>query len=241
MTKNHEGVYIAIEGGDGSGKGTQTRELVQDLTEQGFDVLATTYPQYGKPSARYVERYLRGEYGATNDVPAGLASLAYALDRVDYETLSNVRAHLTRPDGVVVSDRSPASNMGHQGTKLATIDERHAFYREIIELEYDVLREPRPDLSIVLRVPANVAQANVDAKDPSIRSYTTAKRDIHEEDANHLRLALRGYNELCDLLPDEFTAIDALDIAGNMRPVDEVHAQIMELIWLRGLLPRKLR
>ena len=57
-------------------------------------MLAMSYPQYGKPSARYVERYLRGEYGQANDVPADLAALAYALDRVDADTLATVRAHL---------------------------------------------------------------------------------------------------------------------------------------------------
>lgn len=237
--KHHEGVYIALEGGDGSGKGTQTKEAVADLRNQGFDVLTTSYPQYGKPSARYVERYLRGEYGAANNVHPDLAALTYAIDRVDNETLEKVREHLRNPLGVVVSDRSPASNMAHQGMKFATIEERQRFYREIIELEYNVLREPRPDLNIVLRVPADIAQLNVDKKDASTRSYTAAKRDIHEADADHLNLALRGYNEIIDFLPEEFIGIDAIDTEGQMRPVGDVHTEIMELIWLRGLLPRR--
>ena len=238
MVKQHNGIYIALEGGDGSGKGTQARELVTDLRERGFDVLAMSYPQYGKPSARYVGRYSRGEYGQANDVPVDLAALAYALDRVDADTLATVRAHLEQPRGVVVSDRSPASNMAHQGTKIASQEERHRFYREMVELEYDILKEPRPDLNIVLRADAKTAQANVDRKDASVHSYTDAKRDIHEADANHLTLALRNYDELCEILPDEFIPIDALDSLNNMRPIDEVHQQIMELIWVRNLLPK---
>lgn len=238
MTERHKGVYIALEGGDGSGKGTQAKELVRDLRQRGFDVLATSYPQYGKPSARYAERYLRGEYGEANQVPPDLAALAYVIDRVDAATLDAVRLHLSKPRGVVVSDRSPASNMAHQGTKIADADRRQEFYREMYELEYKILREPQPDLNIVLRANAEIAQQNVDKKDVSVHSYTDAKRDIHEADANHLTLALRNYDELCQVLPDKFIPIDALDDKGNMRPIDEVHTQIMDLIWMRSLLPR---
>ena len=108
----------------------------------------------------------------------------------------------------------------------------------MVELEYDILKEPRPDLNIVLRADATTAQANVDRKDASVHSYTDAKRDIHEADTNHLTLALRNYDELCEILPDEFIPIDALDSLNNMRPIDEVHQQIMELIWVRNLLPK---
>lgn len=239
MARNHEGVYIALEGGDGSGKGTQTKELVHDLQERGFNVLATDYPQYGMPSARYVERYLNGEYGAANDVHPDLAALTYMIDRLDYETLHSVHQHLMSPLAVVVSNRSVASNMAHQGTKIAKLEDRLRFYREILEMEYGVLRDPRPDLNLVLRVPAHIAQANVDKKDAATRKYTTAKRDIHEADANHLNLALRGYNEVIDFLPEEFIGVDVIDTSGNMRPIDKVHQEIMELIWLRNLLPHR--
>ena len=237
MSRQHKGVYIAIEGGDGSGKGTQTKVLVDKLKKLGFDVVAMRYPQYGKPSARYVERYLRGEYGQANDVPADLASLAYALDRADADTLSTLRNHLAKPNGIVISDRSPASNMAHQGTKISSLKKRQQFYREMVELEYEVLREPRPDLNIVLRADATTAQANVDRKDADTHGYTTAKRDIHEADTNHLTLALRNYDELCEILPEEFIPINALDDAGKMRPIEEVHQQIMTLIQGRRLLP----
>jgi len=239
MSKNHEGVLIGIEGGDGSGKHTQAIEIVDDLSAQGFNVLFKSYPQYGKPSARYAERYLNGVYGSVNQVHPDLAALAYMMDRADYETLEELREHLSHPENVVVSDRSPASNMAHQGTKFELFEDRLRFYREIVEMEYGVLREPRPDISVILRVPADMAQRNVDSKDASVRTYTTAKRDIHEADANHLNLALRGYNEVADFLPDEFISLDAFTPEYTMRAKDEVHQEIMELIWARGLLLRR--
>ncbi|MBC7764250.1 deoxynucleoside kinase [Microbacteriaceae bacterium] len=236
--RNDKGFYVAIEGGDGSGKATQTKILVEKLQDEGYWVLKTSYPQYGNPSARYVERYLNGSYGSANDVPADLAALTYVIDRVDHSTLAIVRAHLALPDGVVVSDRSPASNMAHQGTKFETFEQRQQFYKEILELEYNILAEPEPDLNIVLRVPADIAQQNVDKKDA--RSYTDLKRDIHEADATHLNKALRGYEELCELFPNKFVSIQALDEERGMRSIEDVHEEIMSLLYARNILTKRI-
>lgn len=234
--RQHKGFYVALEGGDGSGKGTQAKELIRELRARGYNVLATDYPQYGEASARYVERYLNGVYGKADAVHPDLAALTYVIDRLNSKTLQAVRKHLETPGNIVVSNRSPASNMAHQATKISSRGEREEFYKEIAELEYEILNEPRPDLNIVLRVNATVAQQNVDKKDHSTHAYTTAKRDIHEADADHLTKALRDYNELCETLPNEFTSIEALNEQGDMRPIEEVHHEIMLLLEVHGLL-----
>lgn len=223
------GLYVAIEGGDGSGKGTQTKILVDKLRTQNRSIMQTSYPQYGHTSARYVERYLRGEYGAVNDIPPDLAALPFIIDRLQHDTLTSVREFLATSGNIVITDRSPASNLAHQATRITELDDRLQFYKEMMELEYETLAEPKPDLTIVLKVPADIAQENVDHKTER-HDYTTAKRDIHEADANHLSLALRNYTELCQYFPDEFIAIDALDSHRQMRPETEVHADIMSLV-----------
>ena len=219
------GQFIAIEGGDGSGKGTQARLLIDWLRSQGREVLELDFPQYSQPSALYVERYLNGEYGAANDVPADLASLAYALDR--YSTKARVNEFLTKLDGIVIANRYVASNMAHQGTKFDDETRRKQFYDEILHLEYEILGIAKPDLNIVLLVPADISQANVDKK--AARSYTTKKRDIHEADATHLDKAKRNYEEICELYPEEFTAIECMNDT-QMRSIDEIHAKIRQLV-----------
>ena len=220
--------YITIEGGDGSGKATQTKLLVDYLKSKNEDVLTISFPRYGKPSARIVERYLNGEYGAANDVPADLAALAYAIDRADREDLSIIAKQLSKPSGYIVTDRSVASNMAHQGAKFDSKERREQFYREILELEYKVLGEPKPELNIVLFVNPDTSQRNVDKK--PARSYTKNKRDIHEADVDHLRTAIHNYQELCQLFPKEFVAIECSDQDGNMRPIDDIQAEIREII-----------
>ena len=168
------GLFIAIEGGDGSGKGTQTKLLVKTLQAQGKDVLQLSFPRYGQESAYFVEQYLNGKYGpgtveveikdsGIDDVPAELGSLPYALDR--FAARSEIETQLAKPDGIIISDRYMASNLAHQGAKIDDIDERQVFYDRLMLTEYEILGIQRPDLNIVLLVPSDIAQANVDKKD----------------------------------------------------------------------------
>ena len=217
--------FIAIEGGDGSGKGTQTKLLVEYLKSKGVNVYEADFPRYGKASAYYVERYLNGDFGGPSDVPADLGSLPYALDR--FAAKDEIIAHLEKPGGVVVSNRYVGSNLAHQGAKLATTQERQAFYERTLLTEYKILGIPRPSKNIVLLVPSAISQANIDKK--SARGYTTLKRDIHEADATHLEKAKRNYEELCKLYPKEFIAINCMD-GQKMRSIDDIQTQIRKLL-----------
>lgn len=222
------GLFIAIEGGDGSGKGTQSKLLVEHLISEGFDVFEADFPRYGNNSAYYVERYLNGDYGGPNDVPAELGSLPYALDR--FAAKDSIITHLEKPNSVVVSNRYVASNLAHQGTKLTQPEQRQAFYERTKLTEYEILGIPKPSLNIVLLVPTQTAQENVDKKDA--RSYTAKKRDIHEADADHLEKAKANYEELCRLYPTEFTAIDCTSSGDTLRSIDDIQAEIRTLVTL---------
>lgn len=219
------GRFIAIEGGDGSGKATQSELLFQYLNEQDYSVLKVSFPRYGQNSAHYVEKYLNGVYGEANDVHPDLGVLPFAIDR--YAASQEIRDHLAKPNSIVIADRYMASNLAHQGTKISDPDSRQSFYSQTMVTEYEVLGIPRPDLNIVLIVPTKSMQENVDKKDA--RSYTDKKRDIHEADADHLEKAKRNYEELCQLYPDEFHAINCAE-SDSMRSIESIQADIRNLI-----------
>jgi len=217
-------LFLGIEGGDGSGKGTQAEILAKQQRALGRRILSVSFPRYGEFSAVLSEKYLRGEYGSANDVHPELASLTYALDR--YAASKEIREYLDDGD-LVIADRFVASNLAHQGSKIDDENERRAFYERLMNIEFGILGIPKPNKSIVLLVPSSVAQQNVDKK--STRSYTSAKRDVHEADAGHLDKAKRGYEELCKLFPDEFIAIDAVDKDGKMRSPFSVNKEIQKV------------
>lgn len=216
---------IAIEGGDGAGKGTQAELLRKYVSEElGRHVMKISFPRYNELSSRYVGRYLNGQYGEANDIHPDLGSLPYSIDRLVGS--SDIRNFfIQHPDGVGILDRFTASNMAHQGAKIDDPEARRFFYEEMLELEHDILQIPKPAKSLVLLVSTGIAQANVDKKDASTRTYTTKQRDIHEADPTHLDRARANYEELCRLYPAEFTPIYC-DSGEAMRSLDDIQNDV---------------
>lgn len=219
--------FIVIEGGDGSGKGTQAELLNEYFKSKGESVLKVSFPRYDKPSGYYVGRYLDGAYGGVTEVHPDLASLAYALDR--FSAKDEIMGQLAKKDGIVVCDRYVASNMAHQGAKISDPDERRQFYERDMKTEYEIFGIPKPDINIVLNVTTDIAQGNVDKK--AARSYTSKKRDIHEADASHLDKAKANYKEICQLYPKEYTAIECVK-NGAMRSVEDIRQEILNVLGL---------
>ena len=220
------GVFIVIDGTDGSGKGTQTARLRERLLADGRDVLLVDFPRYGAPAAHFAERYLRGEYGDLRDVGAYRASLFYALDRFDASF--EIRAALAR-GAVVVSNRYVSASKGHQMAKIADADERRRYLAWLNQLEYGILGIPKPDLTILLHVPADVGFELVARKDE--RAYLHGKvRDIHEEDRAHLRAAEAAYVALVTLDRDEnWHRIDCVQ-DGRLLSIDEVQQRVWDVV-----------
>lgn len=225
------GMLFAIEGGDGSGKGTQaelTRSYIQDELKR--PVLKESFPRYTKESARYVERYLNGKYGDGPDaLPPEVAGMLFAVDRMagTEEIATWLDEH---QDGIAVLDRYLGSNLAHQGAKILDTTERHAFYEELQSYEYNVLHMLKPDVNIVLLVPSLVAQQNVDQK--NARDYTDKKRDIHEADAEYLDRVKACYEELCQLYPEQYRAITCVDESGTMRSREAIQQDIRALLMI---------
>jgi thymidylate kinase/thymidylate synthase ThyX len=224
------GLFVVIEGTDGSGKGTQFEILKERLEKAGYDVSTFDFPQYDQPSSYFVKEYLNGEYGTAEEVGPYTGSLFYALDR--YEASSKIREAL-EAGKIVLANRFSGSNMAHQGTKFEYPEERRGYFIWNDNLEFEMLKIPRPDKNIVLRVPADIAQKLVDQKEK--RSYTDKKRDLHEADINHMRLSVEVYDDLCQLFPKDFQRVDCVR-NGELLSIET----ISDLIWetITPILPK---
>ena len=218
-----KGAFIIIEGTDGTGKGTQTQKLVEFLKKEGKPVETFDFPQYGQPSCHFVESYLNGKYGT--DVNPYTASLFFALDR--HEASAKIKQALSEGK-IVVSNRYVASNMGHQGGKIDDAKKRQEYFTWNDNIEYTILGIPRPDLNIILHVPAEIAQQLVDQK--ASRAYVGGqKRDLHEQDIGHLKRAEQVYLEMTKLFPEHFTLISCMN-KDKLMSIDEVHAKIVDIV-----------
>lgn len=186
------GKFIVIEGTDGSGKTTQFKLLVRALRRAGQKVEVVDFPQYGKPSAYFVEQYLNGNFGSARQVGPYQASLFYAFDR--FQAASRIRQWISQ-GRVVVANRYVLSSAGHQGAKFTVASKRQQYWNWLLDLEYKVLGIPKPTLNILLHMPAARAQQLALAdRGRKARAYLTGKKkDIHEGSAAHLRAAERSY------------------------------------------------
>lgn len=215
------GLFFVIDGVDGTGKATQTAKLVERLGQAGHQVETISFPQYQHPSAGSVERYLGGAYG--EQVNAYQASVLFAVDR--YDASFRIREAL-KSGKVVVADRYVASNMGHQGGKIANEKERHTYFAWNDDFEYRLMNLPRPTLTIILDLPAEQSQALARA---SAQSKTKVANDIHEHNLPHLQSARRVYQEIAQQFPG-FFLLSCLNAQGAMLSREEIHEAIWQQI-----------
>jgi len=215
-----KGKFIVIDGTDGSGKGTQTDLLIKSLEAKGIDVVTTDFPQYGEPSAVFVEKYLRGEYGSVEEVGPKKGSLFYALDRFDKS--AEMKKWLDEGK-FIVSNRYVSANMGHQTGKIKEDKERDEFLDWLEDLEYNIFGIPKPDKTILLYAPPEIGQKLVDEKEE--REYTKGKkRDIHEADIQHLRDAADAYKYVANKF--DWLTIDCAP-NGEMRSREDIQKEIL--------------
>jgi dTMP kinase len=114
--ENFVSYLVAIEGIDGSGKGTQARQLLQRLEADGLRARLLSFPRYEATFfGRAVGQYLDGAFGSLGQVHPFFASLLFAGDR--FESRSLLTDALAAHD-IVVLDRYVASNVAHQAARL---------------------------------------------------------------------------------------------------------------------------
>ena len=222
------GVLLAIEGIDGSGKGTQAARLAEAARAGGHTVASFSFPTYdGNPFSRAVAGYLNGEFGKADDVHPELAAMLYAGDR--FHARPQLVAAIAEHD-LVVCDRYVGSNAAHQGAKLDG-EARAELLAWLEEVEYGEFALPRPDLVVLLDAPVALARQLVGRK--AARNYTTLEADIHEADTEHSSATRDLYLELA--ARNNWLVLSTEGDGGEPREVGDVGDEIWQAV--EPLLP----
>lgn len=214
---------VALEGIDGSGKGTQAGRLVDRLRAAGHRAALVSFPRYEATLfGKAVGEYLDGRFGALDRVSPFLVSLLYAGDR--FESRRFLLQTIARHE-VVVLDRYVASNIAHQAAKLGPSD-RDELVRWIERIEYEIYELPRADLTLLLDVPVEEARRRVAQKQR--RPYTDKTADLQEADGGYLE-AVRGiYRELAARQPDWTTVAAQAD--EDYRSPDDIAEELWRIV-----------
>ncbi len=212
---------IAIEGCDGAGKATQVELLVKMLKGKGYKVIQVSFPRYtetwaGKLLWEALKSDRRSNYDFLTASPQA-ASLLYAADRLESVPWLN---QLAVENDVIVYDRAVASNLIHQGGKLATDDERREFANFIERTEYQN-GFPRPDLTFFLSLPAEVSIARAKKRAEELGQNVA----VGEDDENYLRNSHQS--AVFYAQEDNWTVIDGVQDGRALSP-EEIHGRILE-------------
>ena len=227
------GTLIILEGGDGSGKATQTKLLVERLTKEGHAVKSVSFPNYDSGAAMPIKMYLAGEFGKdVHDVNPYVASSMYAIDRfasfrTDWEQFYN-------NGGIIIADRYTTSNMVHQMVKYDNPNERTAFLDWLEDFEFQKFGLPKPDVVCLLDMPLEVSEALMAERTGKTGGNTG---DIHEGNHAYLAAVHDAYEELVKRY--QWHRIPCVDKAKSsqytLRTIEEIHNDVYSVV--ENLIP----
>ena len=217
------GKLIVIEGTDCSGKGTQSDILYDRLIKEGKKVYKTSFPMYDTPTGKIVggpylgkESICKGWFSeGANNVPAKVASLYYAADRL--YNIDIINKYLNE-DYIVILDRYTTSNMGHQAGKIKDKNERLKMFKWLEKLEYELLELPRPDIKLFLHMPYEYSK--------SLQS-NRKELDEHERSTENLINAENAYLEMVELF--DFTKIECVRDS-KIRSIEDISQEIYNIV-----------
>jgi dTMP kinase len=152
------GRFITFEGGEGAGKSTQLKRLVERLRAPDLEVVATREPG-GSPGAEAIrELVLNGAADRWSPVTETLLMYAARRDHIE-----RVIAPALARGAWVVCDRFADSTRAYQGAGGGTDPSL------IAALEAQVLGETRPDLTLIFDIPPEAGLRRAQARGGEMR------------------------------------------------------------------------
>lgn len=217
------GKLIVIEGGDGSGKATQTKLLFDRLTNEGYKVKTVTFPNYDSPSSATIKMYLKGDFGSSpNDVNPYVSSTFYAVDR--FASYRMEWQEFLHNDGIIIADRYTTSNMIHQGVKINDAADRIKFFHWLEDLEFNKFELPRPDAVFLLNLNLGITLDLMQQRKNKTGGETG---DIHEKNIGYLKKCHDIYDELIRIFAWKNIACDN---GNKLREIGDIHDEIYQKV-----------
>jgi dTMP kinase len=197
-----QGIFIAFEGGEGTGKSTQSKLLAEWLEQEGESVVLTREPG-GTDLGKDLRKILLGH--ETGAISPRAEALLYAADRA-HHVYSVIRPALEGGD-VVITDRYFDSSAAYQGAgRILNPAEVARISRWATESLY-------PTLTILIDVPAEIGLGRLQSRD----RLEAESNDFHDR-------VRQEYLQIAMMDPERYFVVD------GTQPVNEIHRQITERV-----------
>lgn len=208
-----KGVFIAFEGGEGSGKSTQSKLLKSWLEEEGEEVLLSREP--GGTNLGVDLRKILLDH-STGEISPRAEALLYAADRA-HHVYSKIRPALESGQ-VVITDRYFDSSIAYQGAGRVLIP------GEVARISRWATESLFPTLTIVIDLPAQIGIGRLKSKD----RLEAEPLDFHERIRDE-------YLQLAALDPERYLVIN------GQQSVAEIHEEIIKYVGEMSGLRRNIR
>lgn len=208
LKKNpYTGVYIAIEGIDGSGKTTQVEKLVRHFEELGENVVQTREPRNDGIVGSLIRKILSGEL----KVPSTALQYLYSADRAIHQ--EEIIIPSLKEGKVVISDRCFWSAIPYgildRGEDYDINDAQLLLVSQgILSMYYRFIV---PDKTFYLQISLETAMKRI----------SEGAKEIYEEKGK-LGKVVKGYEWLLGRFPEEITVVD------GEKNVEEVTGEIVK-------------
>ncbi|MFF4620839.1 dTMP kinase [Nonomuraea jabiensis] len=202
------GLFVAFEGGEGSGKTTQSRLIAIWLRDQGYDVVQTREPGSTKVGMRLRAILLDA---AERGLSARSEALLYAADRAEHVE-KVIRPALYR-GSLVITDRYVDSSLAYQGAGRA-LDPK-----DVSKINAWATGGLVPHLTVLIDTPPQVGLTRLGGAADRIESEPL---DFHER-------VRKEFRALAAAAPERYLVVD-----GTLEP-EVITRQIQDRI--RDILP----
>ncbi len=208
------GLFITLEGLDGSGKTTQIKRLATWFEKRRNPIIVTRQPG-GTPTGDRI-RALLLDSGSTPLAPMSEMALMFA-DRA--QAIAEVIEPALAAGHIVLCDRFTDSTEAYQGGGRQLGSER------VLALHRLVCGDLRPDLTLLL-LPSLESSLNRARRRNEKHVAKTGQDEnrFEQEQGEFFKRVLEKYREIARREPDRVVLIE-----GNLS-IDEVHEQIVEAV-----------
>ncbi len=208
----YPGLYVAIEGPDGSGKTTQVKRLQNYLSSKKHTVVTTSEPNDSLVVGKLIRKFLSGEvklpstafqYLMSADRADNHASIVYpALEKGDI-VITHRSFWSAIPYGLL--DKGIPADTAHAADFILAAQGILSMYNQFIS----------PDITFYLYIPTDVAMERM--------RHRGGKSEIYEK-KNKIEKIIAGYRLLLSAFPEEFVVIDA------ERSIEETTENMLKVI-----------
>jgi dTMP kinase len=207
VARGHTGLFIAFEGGEGSGKTTQARLIAIWLREQGYDVVSTHEPGATKIGMRL--RALLLDTAHTGMSPH-CEALLYAADRAEH--VAQVIDPALDRGAIVITDRYIDSSLAYQGTGRGLLS------GDVAWLNSWATDGREADLTVLL---------DMDPEHGLSRRARSADR-LEAEPLDFHRRVRAGFLTLARAKPEHYLIVDAAAPAGQI--TEQIKDRVREVL-----------